>query len=304
MGLMDGKVTLVTGSGRGIGRAVAMDLAAAGAKVVVNDFGSGLHGETTDQTPADEVVAEIKAAGGEAVANQGSVAEAADAARMVQDAVESFGRIDAVVNVAGILRDAYFHKMTDEEWKAVVDVHLNGTYNVSRAAMDHFRPQKLGAFVHFTSTSGLVGNAGQANYAAAKMGIVGLSRVIAMEGARANVRSNCISPFAWTRMIEAIPVTSDEMADAFDKFRRNASAEHIAPVATYLCTDAAKDVTGNIFGVRGNEIYLMSQPRPIRTLHKGDGWTPEDLAATVEPALRHDLYGLEGSGEYYAWDPI
>ncbi len=304
MGLMDGKVALVTGAGRGIGRAVAMSLAAAGAKVVVNDFGGDLHGEATEQTPAQEVVAEIKSTGGEAVTNGGNVASADDAGAMVQAAVDAFGGINAVVNVAGILRDSYFHKMAPEQWKAVIDVHLNGTYNVSRAAMEHFRAQESGAYVHFTSTSGLVGNAGQANYAAAKMGIVGLSRVIAMEGARFNVRSNCISPFAWTRMIEAIPVTSDDMAEAFDKFRRNASAEQIAPVATYLVSAAAKDVTGNIFGVRGNEIYLMSQPRPIRTLHKGDGWTPEDLAQTLEPALRHDLYGLESSDGYYAWDPI
>ncbi|MDE0726784.1 MAG: SDR family oxidoreductase [Alphaproteobacteria bacterium] len=304
MGLMDGKVALVTGAGRGIGRAVAMSLSAAGAKVVVNDFGGDLHGEATEQTPAQEVVAEIKSTGGEAVANGGNVASADDAGAMVQAAVDAFGGINAVVNIAGILRDSYFHKMAPEQWKAVIDVHLNGTYNVSRAAMEHFRAQESGAYVHFTSTSGLVGNAGQANYAAAKMGIVGLSRVIAMEGARFNVRSNCISPFAWTRMIEAIPVTSDDMAEAFDKFRRNASAEQIAPVATYLVSAAAKDVTGNIFGVRGNEIYLMSQPRPIRTLHKGDGWTPEDLAQTLEPALRHDLYGLESSDGYYAWDPI
>ena len=304
MGLMDGKVALVTGAGRGIGRAVAMSLAAAGAKVVVNDFGGDLHGEATEQTPAQEVVAEIKSTGGEAVANGGNVASADDAGAMVQAAVDAFGGINAVVNIAGILQDSYFHKMAPEQWKAVIDVHLNGTYNVSRAAMEQFRAQESGAYVHFTSTSGLVGNAGQANYAAAKMGIVGLSRVIAMEGARFNVRSNCISPFAWTRMIEAIPVTSDDMAEAFDKFRRNASAEQIAPVATYLVSAAAKDVTGNIFGVRGNEIYLMSQPRPIRTLHKGDGWTPEDLAQTLEPALRHDLYGLESSDGYYAWDPI
>ena len=304
MGLMDGKVALVTGAGRGIGRAVAMSLAAAGAKVVVNDFGGDLHGEATEQTPAQEVVAEIKSTGGEAVANGGNVASADDAGAMVQAAVDAFGGINAVVNIAGILQDSYFHKMAPEQWKAVIDVHLNGTFNVSRAAMEHFRAQESGAYVHFTSTSGLVGNAGQANYAAAKMGIVGLSRVIAMEGARFNVRSNCISPFAWTRMIEAIPVTSDDMAEAFDKFRRNASAEQIAPVATYLVSAAAKDVTGNIFGVRGNEIYLMSQPRPIRTLHKGDGWTPEDLAQTLEPALRHDLYGLESSDGYYAWDPI
>ena len=304
MGIMDGKVALVTGGGRGIGRSVSMNLAAAGAKVVVNDVGGDLYGGPTDETPADDVVAEIKAAGGEAVANQGSVAETDGAASMVQAAIDSYGQIDAVVNVAGILRDAYFQKMTAEEWQAVIDVHLTGTFNVSRAAMDHFRPQKSGAFVHFTSTSGLVGNAGQANYAAAKLGIVALSRVIAMEGARANVRSNCVSPFAWTRMIEAIPVSSDEMAAAFDKMRQNETADRIAPVVTYLCSDAANAVTGNIFGVRANEIYLMSQPRPIRTLHKGDGWTPEDLAATLEPALRNDLYGLEGSAEYYSWDAI
>ncbi|MDP6690492.1 MAG: SDR family NAD(P)-dependent oxidoreductase [Alphaproteobacteria bacterium] len=304
MGIMDGKVALVTGGGRGIGRSVSMNLAAAGAKVVVNDVGGDLYGGPTDETPADDVVAEIKAAGGEAVANQGSVAETDGAASMVQTAIDSYGQIDAVVNVAGILRDAYFHKMTAEEWQAVIDVHLTGTFNVSRAAMDHFRPQKSGAFVHFTSTSGLNGNAGQANYAAAKLGIVALSRVIAMEGARANVRSNCVSPFAWTRMIEAIPVTSDEMAEAFDKMRETQTADRIAPVVTYLCSDAAHAVSGNIFGVRANEIYLMSQPRPIRTLHKGDGWTPEDLAATLEPALRNDLYGLDGSAEYYSWDAI
>ncbi len=304
MGLMDGKVALVTGAGRGIGRAVAINLAQAGAKVVVNDFGGDLQGEATEQTPAQEVVSEIESQGGEAVANGGSVAVADDATAMVQAAIDSFGKIDAVINVAGILRDSYFHKMAPEQWQGVIDVHLNGTYNVSRAAMEHFRAQESGAYVHFTSTSGLVGNAGQANYAAAKMGIVGLSRVIAMEGARFNVRSNCISPFAWTRMIEAIPVTSDEMAEAFDKFRQGASAEQIAPMATYLVSDAAEKVTGNIFGVRGNEIYLMSQPRPIRTLHKGDGWTPEDLAQTLEPALRHDLYGLESSDQVYAWDPV
>ncbi len=189
MGLMDGKVALVTGAGRGIGRAVAMSLAQAGAQVVVNDFGGDLHGEATEQTPAQEVVAEIEGLGGQAVANGGNVASAEDAAGMVQTAIDSFGKIDAVVNVAGILRDAYFHKMAPEQWKAVIDVHLNGTYNVARAAMEHFRAQESGSFVHFTSTSGLVGNTGQANYAAAKMGIVGLSRVIAMEGARFNVRS-------------------------------------------------------------------------------------------------------------------
>lgn len=304
MGLMDGKVVLVTGGGRGIGREVALSLASEGARVVVNDLGGDLGGEGVDLSAADSVVKEIADAGGEAASNGDSVSDPAGAKRMVETAVDSFGRIDGVVNVAGILRDAYFHKMTEAEWRAVIDVHLNGTFLVSRAAMEHFRAQESGAFVHFTSTSGLVGNVGQANYAAAKMGIVGLSRVIAMEGARFNVRSNCVAPFAWTRMIEAIPVTSEEMAESFDKFRQGATPAHVAPVVTYLVSEAAAKVTGNIFGVRGNEIYLMTQPRPVRTLHNGEGWTPQSLAGMLEPALRQDLYGLESTGEVYSWDPI
>jgi len=304
MGLMDGKVVLVTGAGRGIGREVSLDLAGNGARVVVNDLGGDIGGEGDDLTPAQAVADEIAKAGGEAVVNGGSVSEPDAAQAMVAQALDAFGRLDGVVNVAGILRDAYFHKMTLDEWKAVIDVHLNGSFYVARAAMEQFRAQESGAFVHFTSTSGLVGNAGQANYAAAKMGVVGMSRVIAMEGQRFNVRSNCVAPFAWTRMIENIPVTSEEMAESFRKFREGATAAHIAPMVTYLLSDAAGAVSGNVFGVRGNEIYLMTQPRPVRTLHKGDGWTADDLAETLEPALRHDLYGLESTGEVYAWDPL
>ena len=304
VGILDGKAALVTGAGRGIGRQVALDVARAGAKVVVNDLGGGLGGEGSDASPAAQVADEIEAAGGAAIANADSVAEPDGAARMVQAAVDAFGRIDAVVNVAGILRDAMFHKMAPDEWRAVIDVHLNGSYWVSRAAVEQFRAKESGAFVHFTSTSGLVGAIGQANYAAAKMGIVGLSRAIAMEGARFGIRSNAVSPFAWTRMIESIPVQSEEMAQSFEKFRAGATAAQIAPVVSYLISDAASQVTGQIFGVRGNEIYLMSQPRPIRTLHNSDGWSHEALAATLYPALKSDLYGLEGSGEYFVWDPI
>ena len=304
MGLMEGKVALVTGGGRGIGREIALNLAAEGAKVLLNDLGSDLGGDGGTIDPAQTVVEEILDLGGMAAANGDSVADAAGAKRMIKETADQLGAINAVVNVAGILRDAFFHKMSDEEWHSVINVHLNGTYNVSRAAMDYFRAQENGSFVHFTSTSGLVGNSGQANYAAAKMGIVGLSRVIAMEGKRFNVRSNCVAPFAWTRMIENIPVVSDEMAESFRKFKAGAKPEHIAPVVTYLLSDAAKNVTGNIFGVRGNEIYLMSQPRPIRAIHKSDGWTPSDLAQTLEPALRQDLYGLEDTNQVYSWDPL
>ncbi len=304
MGIMADKVALVTGAGRGIGREVALSLASEGAKVVVNDLGVAIDGAGEDEGPAEAVAREIRDGGGEALANTASVATPEGGQNMVGAALDGFGRLDAVVNVAGILRDAMFHKMTVGEWRAVIDVHLNGCFHVSHAAMPHFREQASGAFVHFTSTSGLNGNLGQANYAAAKMGIVGLSRVLALEGARYGIRSNCVSPFAWTRMIESIPVQSEEQAEAFKKFRERATPAHIAPVCTYLVSQAAAEVSGQVFGVRANEIYLMSQPRPIRTLHRSDGWRPSDLAETLAPALKSDLLPLEGTNEYYDWDPI
>ena len=195
MGVLAGKVVLVTGAGRGIGREVAVLAAAEGARVVVNDLGGDVGGAGADATPAQETAALVEAAGGEAVVNGESVADYEAAGRMVGQAVEAFGRIDGVVNVAGILRDAIFHKMTEADWDAVVSVHLKGSFNVARRAADRFRAQESGAMVHFTSTSGLVGNFGQANYAAAKMGIVGLSKSIALDMQRFNVRSNCMSPF-------------------------------------------------------------------------------------------------------------
>jgi len=304
MGILEGKVALVTGSGRGIGRAIAFDMAKAGAKVVVNDLGAALGGGEGDAGPAEQTAAEIRDAGGEATYNTDSVADEAGAKRMVETAMDVFGGIDCVVNVAGILRDGMLHKMSGEEWRAVIDVHLNGCFNTSRAAIEHMREKGSGSFVHFTSTSGLVGQIGQANYGAAKMGIVGLSRILAMEGAFKGVRSNCVAPFAWTRMIESIPIKSDEQARAFEAFRTGATPEHVAPVVSYLCSDAASGVNGQVFGVRGNEIYLFSQPRPVKTLHNGAGWSHESLAAMVEPSIRNEMISLEGTGEYFSWDPI
>ncbi len=222
MGMLDGKVAVVTGAGGGIGRATAIALAANGAKVVVNDVGATVTGEGQDVGPAQRVVAEIEQANGKgrAVANGGSVASWDDAQRMVQDAIDNFGRIDIVVNNAGILRDRMFHYMSIEEWDAVIKVHLYGAFYVSRAAIPHFRKQESGSYVHITSTSGLIGNFGQANYSAAKLGVVALSKSIAMDMAKFRVRSNCISPFAFSRMIGSIPTETPEQQARVERLKR------------------------------------------------------------------------------------
>jgi NAD(P)-dependent dehydrogenase (short-subunit alcohol dehydrogenase family) len=303
MGCLEGKVMLVTGAGRGIGRDIARLAAQEGAAVVVNDLGGSTEGEGADTGPAESVVGEIRGAGGRAVANSDSVSDPAGAERMVKTAVEQFGRIDCVVNNAGILRDRIFHRMSHVDWKMVIDVHLMGSFNVARAAAEHFRQQQGGSYVHFTSTSGLVGNFGQANYAAAKMGIVGLSKSIALDMERFNVRSNCISPFAWSRMIGTIPTETPEEKARVERVK-TMSTEKIAPLAVFLASDLSAGVTGQIFAVRRNEIFLMSQPRPLRSIHRGDGWTPQTIAEHALPALKTSLYPLERSGDVFSWDPV
>jgi NAD(P)-dependent dehydrogenase (short-subunit alcohol dehydrogenase family) len=303
MGLLADKVVAVTGSGRGIGRAIALASAAAGAKVVVNDYGGSASGEGADTNPAHDVVGEIKAAGGEAFANTSSIMEPAGAASIVEDAVKAFGRIDAVVNNAGFLRDAIFHKMSQVDWQAVINVHLNGYFLVSKAAAPYFKDQGSGAFVHFTSTSGLVGNFGQANYSAAKMGVVGLSTSIALDMQRFGVRSNCIAPFAWSRMIATIPTDTPEQQERVERMKQM-TPEKIAPMAVFLCSDAAKDVTGQIFGVRKNEVFLFSRPQIVRSAQRSDGWTPETIAEELLPMMRPSLQPLKRSPEVFTWDPI
>lgn len=298
------KVVLVTGAGRGIGRDIALMMAANGAKVVVNDLGGSADGEGAgSNTPAQEVVDEIKKAGGNAVANYDSVADAAGAEKMVKQAVETFGRIDCVVNNAGILRDRFFFNMSVEEWKAVIDVHLNGSFYVSRAAAPHFRGQNAGCYVHMTSTSGLIGNLGQANYSAAKLGIAGLSKSIALDMARYHVRSNCIAPFAWSRMIGSIPTETPDQKARVEKMKVMETAK-IAPLAVFLASDAAKDVSGQIFAVRANELFLMSQSRPVRSVHRAGGWTPQDIAAHGMPALRASFHPLDRTQDVFTWDPL
>ena len=301
--MLKDKVVLVTGAGRGVGRDIALQAASQGAKVVVNDLGGQADGEGSDNSPAMEVVGDIKAAGGEAVANYDSVADFDAAHNMVQQAIDEFGRIDCVVNNAGILRDVIFHKMTEEDWDSVIAVHLKGSFNTSRAAATHFREQGSGAFVHMTSTSGLFGNFGQANYAAAKMGIVGLSKSLALDMERFGVRSNCISPFAWSRLIGTIPITDEEQAARVEKIKEMVPAK-IAPMAVFLLSDAASEVSGQIFGVRHNEIFLFNQNRPVRSVQRSEGWTPETVAEFAIPAVSSNFTPLERSGDVFSWDPV
>jgi NAD(P)-dependent dehydrogenase (short-subunit alcohol dehydrogenase family) len=300
-GPLDGKVAIITGAGRGIGRALALGFGAAGAKVVVNDLGTSLQGEADRANPAEEVAAEIVAAGGEAVADTNSVAEPEGAEAMVKRAVDAFGRVDTVLNNAGIVRDGLFHKMSFANFDSVVKVHLYGSYNVSRAAAPFFREQGSGSYIHFTSTAGLIGNLGQANYSAAKAGIAGLSRSISIDMARFGVRSNCIAPFALTRMVTSVPTDDPE---AFAERRKNMTAEKLVPMSVFLASDDAKDVNGQVFAVRGNEIFVMSQPRPVRGLHRADGWTQETIRDVFMPSVKHDLTPMETTMDVFFWDAI
>ncbi|CAN7747889.1 SDR family NAD(P)-dependent oxidoreductase [Variovorax sp. LjRoot84] len=301
--MLEGKVALVTGGGRGVGRGIALALAEAGASVVVNDLGAGLDGKPEAEQPALEVVSAIQAVGGKAIADGGSVAEWNAAHNMVKAAVDTFGRIDIVINNAGILRDAIFHRMSEQEFDDVIAVHLKGCFNVSRAAATHFKAQGSGSFVHMTSTSGLIGNFGQANYSAAKLGIAALSKSIALDMQKFGVRSNAVAPFAWTRMIDSIPDETPEQKKRVDSLKKLVP-ERVAPFVVGLCADAASDVTGQIFGVRNNEIYLFSQPRPVRNAHRGEGWTPESVIETALPMLRAGFFPLDRSGDVFTWDPV
>ncbi len=301
--VLKGKVAVVTGAARGIGKEIALLMARLGARVVVNDYGGTEAGQAGGAAPADDAVAEIRKAGGEAVANYDSVASMAGGQRIVQTALDTFGRVDIVVNNAGILRDRMIFNMTEEEWDAVINTHLKGTFAVTRAAAPHMREQRSGRFINMTSTSGLVGNVGQANYAAAKLGIVGLTKVTALDMGRYNVTANCISPFAWTRMIGTIPTETEAQKARVEKIKKLSPA-HIAPVAAFLASDFAKEVTGQVFGVRGKEIMLFGNMRPIMRVHHAEGWTVERLAEMFPGTLQHHCVPLETSGQYFNYDPL
>jgi len=293
MGILTGKVVLVTGGGNGIGRECALIAAQEGAKVVVNDLGGGLSGgDEGGAGPAESVAQEIRAAGGEAVSNSESVTSMKACEGMLQQALDAFGGLHAVINPAGILRDGMFHKMSESDWDKVIDVHMRGTFNVCRATIEHFRNQQDGAYMLYTSTSGIIGNIGQANYGAAKMGIAGLSRILAMEGAAKNVRCNCIAPVAWTRMTQSVPVKDEAQAKRREQMARDIRADQPARFSVALVSDAAKHVSGQIFGVSGDIITLYSQPRPIETLGNADGWTIDGILGEALPKMADKFYPL------------
>jgi NAD(P)-dependent dehydrogenase (short-subunit alcohol dehydrogenase family) len=302
-GMLEGKVAVVTGAGGGIGRELATAMARAGAKVLINDIGASLSGEGRSATPAEETRQLIERSGGTAAVNTDSVAEWNSAQKVVQAAIDHFGGLDVVINNAGVLRDQIFHRMTPEDWLTVISVHLNGSFFVSRAAADQFRKQENGAYVHITSTSGLIGNFGQANYASAKLGITALSKAIAIDMKRFNVRSNCLSPWAWSRMTQSIPARTEEERARVAKIQQMTPDKN-APMAVFLASDAAHDVTGQVFGTRMNEIYLFSSPRPIRSVHSAAGWTPEAIAEHALPALKPSFMPLDRSGDVFSWDPV
>jgi NAD(P)-dependent dehydrogenase (short-subunit alcohol dehydrogenase family) len=304
MGMLEGKVALVTGAGGGIGREIALAMALAGAKVVVNDVGASLSGlGETSATPGEQTRAIIEQRGGEAVVNTDTVAEWEAAQRIVATALDAFGRLDIVVNNAGILRDQIFHKMTPEEWLSVINVHLNGSFFVSRAAAEIFRRQNGGSYVHMTSTSGLIGNIGQANYSAAKLGVAALSKSIALDMGRFGVRSNCIAPFAWSRMTSSIPAETPEQKARVAKLQAM-GPEKNAPLAVFLASDQASHVTGQIFAARHNELFVFNHPRPVRGVHRAEGWTPETIAEHGMPSLSGHLAPLDRSPDVFSWDPV
>ncbi len=304
MGMLDGKTAVVTGAGRGIGRGIALHLAREGAHVVVNDPGGSVQGEGGDQSVAEQVAAEIRALGGRAAANTDSVATWEGGQAIIQAALDHFGSIDILVNNAGILRDRFIYQMSEEEWDAVISVHLKGSFNCTRAAAPYMRKNKWGRVLFMTSTAGFIGTIGQCNYAAAKMGMLGLSRNIAIELQGFNITSNCIAPFAWTRIPDSIPAANEKVQKNIDRLFKHMTPEDISPLAVFLASEQAGGISGQIFGVRGKEIYLFNQPRVTRSLHSAGGWTAEALSTLLEPTFKPHLTPLDNSITYFTWEAL
>lgn len=287
------KVAIVTGSGRGIGRGIALEMAAEGAKVVVVDPGVNVDGSGQDNSIAAQVVEEIRSAGGQAVPCMESVTTMEGGERIVQTAVDNFGRLDIVVTCAGILRDRMIFNMSEQEWDDVIAVHLKGTFTVVKNACILFRQQRSGRVITFSSESGLIGNSGQANYGAAKSGIAGFTKVVAKDMGRYGVTANAIAPRAYTRMIGDIPDSAAEIRArsgvapiSGEEMLTELDPDHIAPFVCYLASDYAQNVNGQTFLVYGDTVSLVSQPRPERSIYEPSGrWDMETLAPLARDVL-------------------
>lgn len=290
------KVALVTGAGRGLGRCHALALAAEGAKIVVNDLGSALDGTGAAKTPADDVVAEIKAMGSDAIANYEDVARFEGAEKMVKCAMDNFGRLDILVNNAGVLRDRMVFNMSEQEWDTVLKVHLYGHFNCARHASSVFRQQRSGRIVNTSSAAGL-GNMGQANYSAAKEGIVGLTRTLARDLGRYGITCNAIRPMAGTRMtltpeLKAAWGKSMGVSGAdLDNFMKTifTPPENVSPFVVFLCTDEAANINGRTFSVMGGEVHLYSEPEYIKSIYTKGTWTVDELCELVPVSLASGL---------------
>ena len=300
MGMLDGKTALVTGAGRGIGRGIALALAAAGAKVVVNDLGATLDGEGGDRSPADVVVREIKAAGGEAQANYGNVADFAQGTEMVEQAAKAWGRIDIVVHVAGILRDRMIFNMSEAEWDAVIAVHLKGAFNVTRAASIRMREQKTGRIIAMSSVSAL-GAPGQPNYAAAKNGIIGLMWSTANAMAKYGVTANSIMPSGATRMIDSTP-RGREVFETTGKWPSEQAVgterdpDNVAPLVVFLSSDQAKSINGQVFHSFGFGYTVLSHPMAMRRIEGNRRLTPEEVGKYFKGSVGGNLKAPMGTG--------
>lgn len=303
MGELAGKVVLITGAGNGIGRECALAAARAGASVVVNDIGSTMEGVGGSTRPAQQVAEEIAAFGGNAVFNTETVVSLDGVRRMVEQARDAFGALHAVVHPAGIVRRAPLATMSEEDWDLVMDTHLRGAFNVTRATMQMFLDQGEGAYVFFTSAAGQFGQVELASYAAAKMGVIGLNKVIAMETAGTGVVSNVVSPFAWTRMVESLPVKDEATAKAMALAKETMRADQVARLVVALCSRRA-GTSGQVFGARGNEVILFSDAAPTRSVAAIDGWTPEAIIDQVLPAMKPGYSKLATPGQMFRYRPL
>ncbi len=303
---LKGRTAVVTGAGRGIGRGIALLLAEEGANVVVNDPGVNVDGTGHDNGPAEQVAQEIKAKGGSAVPNFDTVVTVEGGENMIRTALDGFGRLDILINVAGILRDRMIYNMTEEEWDDVIAVHLTGQFNTIKPASVLMRQQRYGRIINFSSGSGLNGNSGQSNYGAAKAGVAGLTRVVARDLGRYGVTCNCIAPGAQTRMTATVPDTARQararvgIASAGGPATPAGGArqpevpslrepEYVAPMVVWLCTDPAWNVNGKVFNVSGGTIGLSSEEVPLRQINKNGMWTIDELASLVPTHLTRDL---------------